>query len=176
MSYAEPADFTRAAGAVDAVLAAISDDLWGDPTPCAEWTVEQVTDHLIEVNHRFAASLGASGTDPGSGTPRERYLGSTRQLQHALESAESSSTVRSRLALRISDLLVHGWDLAMATGVAVEVPDDVVAPALTFTAAHAGALRRSGQFGPSQPVHAGAPILDQLAALAGRTVASPQRP
>jgi uncharacterized protein (TIGR03086 family) len=176
VTFAQPTDFTRAANAVDALLAAISDDQWADPTPCPEWTVEQVTDHLVEVNHRFAASLGASGTDPRSGTPPERYRGSTLQLQHALESAESSSTVRSRLALRISDLLVHGWDLATATGIAVEVPDDVVAQALTFTAAHAGALRRGGQFGPSQPVDAGAPILDQLAALAGRAVASRQRP
>lgn len=158
-------DFERAAAAVDSLIAAIGPDQWAASTPCSEWTVQQIVEHLVDVNARMA------GTEPGpfAGTPLDAYRASTRTLTAALAGDEDGALTR-RLPLRMADLLVHGWDLAQATRQPAALPADLVEQAFEYVGKHAGAMRRSGMFADSQPVDPAAAVIDRLAALSGRPV------
>jgi uncharacterized protein (TIGR03086 family) len=68
------------------------------------------------------------------------------------------------------DLLTHGWDLAQATGLAVELPDDLVEPALTFAQSQLPGQQRAGRFADPRPIRDDAPAIDRLAAFTGRPV------
>jgi uncharacterized protein (TIGR03086 family) len=81
-----------------------------------------------------------------------------------------TTTGRERLRWRVTDLLTHCWDLAQATGLAVDLPDDAVERALAFAQAQLPSQQRGSRFASPRPVAAGAPALDRLAAFTGRTV------
>ena len=68
-------------------------------------------------------------------------------------------------------MLVHGWDLARATGQPASFPDDLAEQELAFSR-HKLADIPAGRhpFGPPQPVAAEAPAIGRLAACLGRTV------
>ncbi len=78
------------------------------------------------------------------------------------------ATGADRLRWRIVDLLVHGWDLARATGVPAALPDDLAERALPFAQAQLPTQPRAGRFADPQPVPADAPPIDRLAAFTGR--------
>ncbi len=72
--------------------------------------------------------------------------------------------------MRISDLLVHGWDLSEATGQPAEFPEDLAEEALVFVRAQLLTYPRTGRYGPEQAVGEDAPAIDRLAAFLGRPV------
>lgn len=73
------------------------------------------------------------------------------------------------LHLRTTDLLVHGWDQAQATGQRVAFPDELVEQELSFTEGALGNVPPGrSPFGPAQPFAEGATPIDRLAALLGR--------
>ena len=81
-----------------------------------------------------------------------------------------AATGAERLQWRIADLLTHGWDLVQATGVAAELPDDLIEQALTFARAQLPSQPRAGRFADPQPIRDNAPAIDRLAAFTGRPV------
>ena len=74
------------------------------------------------------------------------------------------------LHLRLTELLVHGWDLAIATGQpTVGLPEDVAEQELAFSRHQLTQLPPGRMpFAPPQPVDQDAPAIDRLAALLGR--------
>ena len=72
--------------------------------------------------------------------------------------------------ITFAELLVHGWDLARATGQRLDVPDSMAQQALAGAKARMRPEARQSAFGPEQPAPADAPALDQLAAFLGRQV------
>ena len=69
------------------------------------------------------------------------------------------------------ELVVHGWDVARATGQPYACEPELLAAAESFLAMFASPDAPAGPdvaFGPSRPVRAGAPELDRVVALAGR--------
>jgi uncharacterized protein (TIGR03086 family) len=125
----DAADFGQTADAVERLLSTVTPDQWSAPTPCAGWNLAQLTEHLIDANFSFAAELaGPPGTTHVDDAPARavlaRYRTSTRQLQLALAAAERnedrlSAQQRDRLAVHVTDLLIHGSDIATATGQSV---------------------------------------------------------
>ena len=75
-----------------------------------------------------------------------------------------------RLQWRVADLLAHGWDLVQATGVVVELPDDLVERALAFVRVQLPGQSRAGRFADPQSIRDSAPAIDRLAAFTGRSV------
>jgi uncharacterized protein (TIGR03086 family) len=68
------------------------------------------------------------------------------------------------------EVLVHGWDLAKATGQAAAMPDDLAAAALASVQQWGEeTLRMDGMFRAAVAVPDGAPITAQLVAYLGRT-------
>jgi uncharacterized protein (TIGR03086 family) len=78
-------------------------------------------------------------------------------------------TVREGLSFPAVDLFIHGWDLAIATGQTVVIPDEAIA----FTRAMFENIpdevsRRPGVFAARVDAPAGASPTDELIAFAGR--------
>ena len=163
----------------------IAADQWTAPTPCTEWSVRDVINHLVGMNLVFVALFEESpmpvrAADRLGADPAGAYHQSAAALQSAVASAgalERSQTTLvgvatgvERLQWRIVDLLAHGWDLVQATGVVAEPPDDLVEQALTFARAQLPSQPRAGRFADPQPTRDSAPAIDRLAAFTGRPV------
>jgi uncharacterized protein (TIGR03086 family) len=68
----------------------------------------------------------------------------------------------------LTDLVVHGWDLARATDQPFHCADEVAETGYTFAAELADQGRTMSAFGPEVPVSASAPMLDRALGLCGR--------
>jgi uncharacterized protein (TIGR03086 family) len=158
---------------------------WMAPTPCAEWNVRDLVNHLVGMNLVLVAlfeggPMPERGADRLGADPAGAYRRSAAALQAAaarpgvLERSQATpvgvATGAERLQWRIADLLVHGWDLAQATGVVAELPDDLVEQALTFARAQLPGQPRAGRFADPRPIPDNAPAIDRLAAFTGRPV------
>ena len=66
MTTAGVDDLVRACSAVGDLIAGIRSDQWMDPTPCSEWKVRDVVNHLVGMNLVFTSLLD-SGPMPERG-------------------------------------------------------------------------------------------------------------
>ena len=181
------ADLDRALTATEAVLAGIRAGDWAAPTPCTELDVRDVVSHLVSGNLLFAAlvrgePLPDRGADQLGGDPLAAFQRAAQALREAfsapgvLESVYTapfgSGTGAVLLHVRLVELLVHGWDLARATGQQADFPADVAERVL----AAARQQLRSRPEGPGAPFAAetpvaeDAPAVDRLAGFLGRPV------
>jgi uncharacterized protein (TIGR03086 family) len=184
----------QALDATGVLVAGVRDDQWSNPTPCPQWNVRALLTHLVLGNQRSASTLRGEEPPPretAQGSPEVDALGDDpvqvyRAAGTALLAAFSQPNVFERvfqvpagrvpgavmLHLRITELLVHGWDLARATGQPAQLPDDLAEQELAFARSpHAPDVPRTGQpFGPVQPLADDAPAIDRLAAYLGRPV------
>jgi uncharacterized protein (TIGR03086 family) len=72
-------------------------------------------------------------------------------------------------AVALDELVVHGWDLAVATGQPYEVSDEDAEACMTFAGSIGEAPEeRAGLYGPRVPVPGDASALDRLLGLTGR--------
>jgi uncharacterized protein (TIGR03086 family) len=173
---------------VQPLVAAVGSDQWSAPTPCADWDVRALVTHLVGGNLVFAAAVRgvplAEARQALAGDP----LGDDAPAAYAAAAAEVAAAFRSSgglertvtipfgtvpatvaLHLRIAEALVHGWDLARATGRTVSFPDDVVEQEIAFSREFLPRVPPDrAPFGPSRPAPDDAPPLDQLVALLGR--------
>jgi uncharacterized protein (TIGR03086 family) len=177
-------DFDRAATAVGQLVAGVEPGQWPNSTPCAEWDVSQLVDHLIAGNRHFAALIqGQAAAGPADQDPAGDRTASYRTSAAALHAAFARPGAlenihqspigpapgRAIVQLRISEQLLHGWDLAHATGQAPNLPADLAGRALALSRAQLGDASRDGMpFDPPQPVQDDAPAIDRLAAFFGR--------
>ncbi|MFC8076186.1 TIGR03086 family metal-binding protein [Streptomyces sp. NPDC057307] len=172
---------TAAADALP-VLRGVRDDQLTLPTPCAEYDVHGLLDHLFQVITNFQALAAKGESDFGAAAERladdrrERFAAEIAELIKAWDApgAEDGLTggmnmpARTVGAMALGDLVVHSWDLARATGQPYE-PDAVVVAMLNdeFTAL-APTARKMGVFGEPFPVGEDAPPFESLLAETGR--------
>jgi uncharacterized protein (TIGR03086 family) len=174
---------------VDSVRA----DQWDDPTPCAEWLVRNLVRHMVVGNQVFAAvlsgtPLAAAGTAALAAPPPADLAGAYRESADRLLAAFSQKGALEQVVtlpvgtmpgsgaarIRLVEMLVHGWDLAEATGQATAFPEDLAEQALAFTRPQLEALPPGhSPFSPPQPVADDAPAILQLVACLGRSVPAP---
>jgi uncharacterized protein (TIGR03086 family) len=67
-----------------------------------------------------------------------------------------------------ADLVLHGWDLARATGREAGWPEAAAEATLSFLTGMAAQGRAMGLFAEPVPVPEGAPVLDRALGLSGR--------
>lgn len=176
--------------AVGDVVAGIHTDQWRAATPCSAWSVHDVTNHLALGSRLFAGLLAGKpgySLDPGQANalgddPAGAYrtyatdvVTAFRRrgaLERTIEAPVGAIPGIAAVQLRTVEDLVHGWDLAVATGQHVDYPDTVVERALAFTREQLAGMGGGddGPFAPSQPHSDDARPIDRLAALLGRTV------
>jgi uncharacterized protein (TIGR03086 family) len=175
----------RAFAAVGDLITKVRPEQWSAPTPCTDWTVRQLVDHLIGMNRVFAALLSDEppprrAADHIEDDPVGAYRDSAARLQAVFDQSGvlertyrgplGEATGAERLQIRLYDLLAHGWDLAQATGQPAALPDDVAEQALAFVRIQLTEQARPGRFGPAQRVADHAPAIERLAAFLGRPV------
>lgn len=159
-------------------VAHLDEALLDRATPCAEWTVGDLFDHVVGTLHMFATAVGTPAPDaPAGATPLarfdaavERNLGAWSSLADpGKEVALPFGAFPAELAARMNQLdsLVHGWDLAASLGLALEFPDDLAVPALSTAEIRCRREPRAPAWGPEVPAR-GDSTQEKLLALTGR--------
>jgi uncharacterized protein (TIGR03086 family) len=167
------------------LVAGVSPEQWSATTPCPDWDVHALVNHVVMGQQVFVAALQDQerpdvtgdflGTDPaGSFRRSSDTLLTAFHLEGAMSKTISVPFGEipgfGAMHLRAIEGLVHGWDLAHATGQPLSFPEEIAAAELAFAQAAIGAVPREGRFADEQPIAADAPALQQLAALLGRLV------
>ncbi|OAH09308.1 TIGR03086 family metal-binding protein [Streptomyces jeddahensis] len=169
------------------VVRAIADDQLTAPTPCADYDVRELLNHLFHVVVQFQELAAKKPADFGStpdhvgagGDWRERFAEETERLVAAWSApgAEEGTTGAMSLPARtvgcmvLLDLTVHVWDLARATG--QEYRPDPAATGVLQTLGDAVAemaptARKMGLFADPVPVPDGASDFERLLGETGR--------
>ena len=183
-----PALLDQAVTSTGKVVAGVRPDQLDAPTPCAEWDVREVLNHVIGVSVAFShAAEGDPFSRPDHLTDyfegdgyAAAYDAATERLLAAWRTPGAlDATVRlsfgdvpgsAAASINFVDVLVHGWDLARATGQHPNVDPDLAEAALEVS--HdliTDQIRSAGAFGPEVAAPAGAPAPDRLVAFLGRT-------
>ena len=159
-------------------------------TPCAEWDVRMLLNHVIGTLWLAEGLLGDQAPRypmaPGGLPPRDLAgddpaAAYAEAAAAALAAAAGDALTRAHVTplgempgpalagFTTLDILVHGWDLAVATGQPADLDGRVAAHALGF-ASHALATpeSRAGRIGSAVPVAADAPVTQRLVAFLGR--------
>ena len=173
--------FDRLAGAFAAKIDAVPEDKWAAQSPCEEWTALDVVRHVSETPGMFYGFIGkeAEPLPPVEDDPAAAFAAMRRQMQATLDDPGLATTTfdgffgRSTFEKAVDrflnfDLLIHGWDLARATGLDEHMdPEDV--KRLDQAAAQFGdAARAPGVFGPEIEVPADADPQTKVLGFVGR--------
>jgi uncharacterized protein (TIGR03086 family) len=186
-------DETR--GLLAAVLADLADIVGGiteqqlhDPTPCIDYDVAQLRDHVVGWLTTFADGFA----DPGGQAPRASLDGyqapadaeaevtaAAGRMDQALRAGAAGRPLRlgssampgdMALSMILWEYQMHGWDLARATGQPWSPPAEAATESLGFapgmlTADYQG---EGKPFAPRVSVPDAAPAFDRLLGLSGR--------
>lgn len=183
-------DFEPAVRALETLLHGVTDDQLTCPTPCERWTVGDLLDHLmgLTVAFRIAAEKGSDAAPAGPGNPSVANLDPKWRSQLPVQLDELVAAWRKPAAwtgqtaaggvvlpaeimgiVALNELVVHGWDLASATGQKYDVDDQTLDTVHRLVSQQAGSDGTPGLFGPSITQPAGAPLLDRVLGLTGRS-------
>lgn len=166
-------------GVLQQVLHPIARDDLAKPTPCSEFNVEQLTDHLLNAITLLGGAAGAQVPDRDQGDSVERQvIAAARPALDAWHQRGLDGTVTigpnevpATFAAGILSLefLVHGWDYAKAIGYPIDVADSfaeyVLGKAKKLITPE-GRVRAG--FDDPVDVPDDAPPLDRLVAFTGR--------
>lgn len=176
----------QALAAFGSRVRAVPADRWDAPTPCADWTVRDLVNHLTS-EHLWAPHLlrGESLDEVG-----DRYDGDLvgDDPTRAWSSAEAHSAAAWKTLLSpdqpvtlsagrttagayaeemLLDLVVHGWDLARGAGQSKAMDPTATDHVLAFVEPHVESWRKAGIFGDRVETASTQPQ-DRLLALLGR--------
>jgi uncharacterized protein (TIGR03086 family) len=154
-----------------------SDDLHRR-TPCPDWDVEALAEHLIDTVSRLATAAGVQNTPSDGGTIDQRIqqliqpiVAEWRRRGLADDVVFSGRTLPARLALGILclELVVHSWDFAVALRRPIRVSDVHAAHVLGLAQQTLTERSRAvAGFDPPLAVPASTGALDRLVAFTGR--------
>lgn len=187
-----PVDLTPATRHLSELIVAVPGELLSGPTPCPDWSVADLLDHVGGFAHAFTAGARKkTGDEPGGSGPsvdgrrlgddwRSRIPRDLAALAEAWSDPEAWTGVTRVAGVDLSgemaglfaldEVVVHGWDLARSTGqpytvgaVEAQAVYDLVAPL-----AQPRQETPNGIFGPPVTVSGDAPLLDRVIGLTGR--------
>jgi uncharacterized protein (TIGR03086 family) len=174
------------------LIARVEDDELDKPTPCPAYTLGDLIEHVGGIALAFTAAAQKDTAEASERGPagdasrlpadwRTRIPRDLATLGRAWEQPDAW-TGMTRLAgddapaemagLSLADeLVVHGWDVARATGQPYDCEPELAETARSFLVMFASPDAPAGPevpFGPSRQVPEGASLLDGVLALAGR--------
>ena len=181
------AEMTEAADAAARTVGNVDASQFGRPTPCADWDVRTLLNHLI-VWTSYSLEARAHGDSVGQDVIDRDFAadpgfaaGYRAQLDRALTAWSAPATWEGSLnvmgsptpaanvaALNIAEMVLHGWDLAAATGQAYTVGEPAASAALEAVEANAELFRQYKGFAEPVQVPPSASVLDRVLATSGR--------
>lgn len=159
------------------VLAAIADAETSRPTPCADFTIADLLEHLRYWGPGLLAASPADPAGPAAADDTDLValvgrLGEAWSDPASWEGTASIATSelpRSMVGRMVfAEFVLHGWDLAAAVNPGGGWTSSVAGPAVDVLSGMAEQGRRMGAFGPEVEVPASAPAMDRALGLAGR--------
>jgi uncharacterized protein (TIGR03086 family) len=183
-----PMDFRPATTTMARLVTGVTDDQLTARTPCPDYTVADLVDHIGGLAFAFTESArkgdvpGGGGAGDGSRLEdgwRERIVAQLSELADAWRdpAAYDGVTMAGPIEMpgevaalvAMDEVVVHGWDLARSTGQRFEIDDAAAATCLAFVESFdAPADDDGGLFGQPVPVPAEADVLDRLIGATGR--------
>ena len=162
-----------------AVVAGISSAQLDNPTPCTEFTVRGVLEHMIGGASAFTAAYrGDEPTAPDLRDPLGSFGPALGELVAAISAPGAlDRTVQAPFGevpgetfarFVVLDGLVHGWDLATATDQPYSPPDELVAAVDAFARQAVDPLRDGQTFAAAVDPAPGATPIERLANYTGR--------
>jgi uncharacterized protein (TIGR03086 family) len=145
-------------------------------TPCDEWDVRTLMNHMLETQHYFVSTARGDEASPPSPHPSEHFDDDPAAV-FGQARAETLSTFGEdgviektgpSLGIAFSDQLLHGWDLAQATGQDATMPAGLPEAAYEMIHGRFTEEQRKGVFKPEVAVAANASAQDKLLAYTGR--------
>lgn len=178
------------------VIRHIRDEQLGARTPCVDYDVKALLNHLLYWGPSLVGAAYKKSVAPPAASEQDVDLASGDWAEGVEAHLDELVTAWSdpdawegvtqmggpmKLpasmigGMVLGEMVVHGWDLARATGQSPTWPDDVLEPVLAGIRTSAEQGRQMGVYGPEVPVSPDAPPLDRLLGLTGRNPAwSPQ--
>ena len=145
-------------------------------TPCSDWSLRDLLNHMLDTQNYFiSAGRGEDASPPGP-TPPSLLSGDAvadfkQARQNVLETYGQEGVIEKTgpaLGIAFADMLLHGWDVAKATGQDATMPDGL--PQAAYDTIHGRFTdeQRKGVFAPELPVSEDALPQERLLAYTGR--------
>ncbi len=167
----------------------VTTDQWDLPTPCGDWTVRDLVNHLVRGNTMSVMLLDGASRDEIMAMFRPAELGEDLVAGYAETEAAQNAAFRAEGALdqtvhhpmgdipatlllqfRTGDAALHAWDLARAIGADEELDGELVQALYEGFLPMAPMMAGSGAFGEGASGTVGdeAPVQTKMLDLAGR--------
>ncbi|WP_244259230.1 TIGR03086 family metal-binding protein [Rathayibacter sp. VKM Ac-2759] len=170
----------RAHTAFEIRLALVAD--WSAPTPDTEWDTRALVLHVVREQQRAHTLLTGGDESPIRLEPvaadlRSEWRRVTDRAREAARAVDPAAVLRigrdtvTALELvreQVSDVTIHAWDLARATGSDERLDDELVAAVWELFAPQEATLRASGLYAQPVAVDGDAPLQRRLLAITGR--------
>ena len=137
------------------LLGLVTDADWTRPTPCSEWDIRALVNHVVGANRRYVMLLHGVSTAEVEATRTVDHLGDDpvgafRSTASELDGAFAAPGVLDLVAhhvigdktgaelvgMKVADVTVHTWDLARALAVDDTLDPDAVVYCLTDLGVH----------------------------------------
>lgn len=179
--------FSAAMILTDKVISGVSGENLNKPTPCSEWDVEKLVNHMLNelawiaplIEGKTIAEVGDSlDGDLIKGKAAVSWLDYCTAASEAMAKADPKAIAHLSYADKSNqayvdevsaDLIVHGWDLAQALGMDYVIDDKTAAAVLKATEDVMPLGRRGGLIGEEVKVPEGASAMDKMLAIYGRS-------
>jgi uncharacterized protein (TIGR03086 family) len=178
----------RSGGEFERRLRKVQTDDWSRRTPCVEWSVWDLVNHVIGGCKRYAMLLHGGFPDETNATRALDHLGDDPVGSFAAAAVEMTNAFRepgalgrnvyhpagdrsgeTLLEMRTMDFAVHAWDLARATGSDETLAPDLVVWLWDVVPAMVPELAEAGYFAvPENRLPADASLQTRLLHLTGR--------
>ena len=150
-------------------------DRLGAPTPCDEWTVRTLLDHMLDTQRYFLGQARGEDVSPPSpeppaligDDPRADFERIRQEVLEAFGQPGALEKTGPALGIAFADQLLHGWDVARATGQDSTMPAGLAEAAYQAIHGRFTDEQRVGVFKAEVPVAADADPQKKLLAYTG---------
>ncbi len=145
-------------------------------TPCDDWDVRCLLNHMLDTQQYFNGAARGEDVSPPSGTPPDllgddpvqAFERSRAELLRTFGAPGLIEKTGPMLGIAFADQLLHGWDLAVATGQDATMPEGLPSTAYGMIHGRFTDEQRAGVFKPALRLPENASTQDQLLAYTGR--------